>query len=347
MKYGILTFHNIPNIGALLQAYSLCEAIKQQGGDCEIIDYKCDNIEKRELVYKPHSNILKDIVLRYLWIKTQKKIKKCQEYMMSKGLYSTLKYDSSNISFANQEYDAFISGSDMIWNLKVTDHDYTYFQNFVVDSKPKYSYGSSIGDKWENKDINKVNELLLRFNKISVREEDTCKFIQNLGIECKHVVDPTMLISSDNWMKEARPPKLNSYVLVYFSSKELVISARHYAKRHGLKVVLLSTGVPNIRIKNVFPFTPPEWLGYFLNADAVFTNSYHGLLFSLYFKKQVWCANYGNRIISLMDSLGLNNRLLKNDTELCSTIDFSIVEEKIEAMRQDSLEYLKSITSNT
>lgn len=347
MKYGILTFHNIPNIGALLQAYSLCEAIKKLGVDCEIIDYKCDNIEKRELVYKPHPNILKDIALRYLWIKTQKKIQKCQAYMMSKGLYSNLKYDSSNISSANQEYDAFISGSDMIWNLNVTDHDYTYFQDFVDDSKPKYSYGSSIGDKWDKEYLNKVKNLLSRFNKISVREEDTCKFIQTLGIECKHVVDPTMLISSDNWMKEALGPKLNGYVLIYFPSKELVASARHYARRNGLKVVNLSTGVPNLRLKNVFPYTPPEWLGYFLNADAVFTNSYHGLLFSLYFKKQVWCANYGNRITSLMNSLGLNNRLLKNDTELCSTIDFSIVEEKIEAMRRESLEYLKSITINT
>lgn len=347
MKYGILTFHNTPNIGALLQAYSLCEAIRTFGVNCEIIDYKCDNIERRELVYKPHPNVVKDIILRILWVLTQKKIHKCQAYMKSKGLYSSQKYDSSNITSSNQEYDAFISGSDMIWNLNVTGYDYTFFQNFVEDSKPKYSYGSSIGEEWDDKDVSKVKKLLSRYSQLSVREEDTCKFIQSLGIRCKHVVDPTMLISSEKWLAEAFPPRHKDYVLIYFSSKELVIAARKYAREHGLKVVHLSTGVPNLRLKNVFPYTPPEWLGYFMKADAVFTNSFHGLLFSLYFHKQVWCANYGNRITSLMDALNLNSRLLKNDNDLCSTIDYSNVEEKIDAMRQDSLEYLKSIIDKT
>ena len=66
MKYGILTFHNIPNIGALLQAYSLCKAVRSFGADCEIIDYKCDKIEERELIYKRHPNILKDLITSVL-----------------------------------------------------------------------------------------------------------------------------------------------------------------------------------------------------------------------------------------------------------------------------------------
>lgn len=74
MKYGILTFHNIPNIGALLQAYSLCMVIRNMGYDCEIIDYECDNIVKRELCYHPHPNPLKDLVLRLFWHKSKKKL---------------------------------------------------------------------------------------------------------------------------------------------------------------------------------------------------------------------------------------------------------------------------------
>ena len=49
MRYGILTYHQIPNYGAVLQAYALCAAIRKLGYDCEIIDYQCENIVKREL----------------------------------------------------------------------------------------------------------------------------------------------------------------------------------------------------------------------------------------------------------------------------------------------------------
>ena len=124
MKYGIMTFHNIPNIGALLQAYSLCMVIRSMGYDCEIIDYECDNIVKRELCYHPHPNLLKDLVLRLFWHKSKKKIKLCQEYMRSKHLYSLQSYDKRNIIESNKIYDSFISGSDMIWNLDVTGYDY-------------------------------------------------------------------------------------------------------------------------------------------------------------------------------------------------------------------------------
>lgn len=53
MKYGILTFHNIPNIGALLQAYGLCTTIRKLGAECDLIDYQCDNIIYRELTFIP------------------------------------------------------------------------------------------------------------------------------------------------------------------------------------------------------------------------------------------------------------------------------------------------------
>ncbi len=52
MKVGILTFHNIPNYGAALQAVALCNAVSKLGLECEIINYKCENIIKRELVPK-------------------------------------------------------------------------------------------------------------------------------------------------------------------------------------------------------------------------------------------------------------------------------------------------------
>lgn len=343
MKYGILTFHNIPNIGALLQAYSLCETVRNIGVDCDIIDYRCENIVKRELIYKPHHNLFKDIILRLFWYKTKKKIKLCKEYMNSKHIYSTKQYSKDNLEELNCDYDSFISGSDMIWNLNVTGNDLNYFLEFADSNKGKFSYASSIGDKWAGSDIDKIFFLLSKYQKISVRETDTCEQIKNMGMDCVSVVDPTMLIATENWEYIAVEPKQKKYLLVYFSNKIILSSARKYAKQHNLRIVLINYEYPVPFVKNVAPNTPPEWIGYFKYADAVFTNSYHGLLFSLYFKKPVWSANYSNRIISLLKLLNLEFRLLKNDEKLSTSINYDTICEKISKLREGSLNYLKSI----
>ena len=44
MKFGIMTFHNIPNVGAILQAYSLCKVIRMMGQECYLVDYTCYDI---------------------------------------------------------------------------------------------------------------------------------------------------------------------------------------------------------------------------------------------------------------------------------------------------------------
>ena len=83
MKYGILTYHNIPNIGAILQAQALCEFIRSCGYDCDIIDYTCKNIVSRELTFHPSSNLLKNILAKFFWRKTKQKIKRCDKYEKS------------------------------------------------------------------------------------------------------------------------------------------------------------------------------------------------------------------------------------------------------------------------
>ena len=49
-KIGIITFHRAKNYGAVLQAYALQHTLEQLGSDCEIVDYKCENIDNG---YKP------------------------------------------------------------------------------------------------------------------------------------------------------------------------------------------------------------------------------------------------------------------------------------------------------
>ena len=63
---GILTFHDTTNFGSALQSYALCKAIRDLGGEAEIVDYQCSAIVKRENVKSTYSGlkgILKYILL--------------------------------------------------------------------------------------------------------------------------------------------------------------------------------------------------------------------------------------------------------------------------------------------
>lgn len=73
MKYGIITYHGIPNLGAILQGFALCNYVRECGLECDIVNYKCKNLEERELQYHKASNPLRDIIKKILYGKKSKK----------------------------------------------------------------------------------------------------------------------------------------------------------------------------------------------------------------------------------------------------------------------------------
>ena len=345
MKIGILTFHNIPNIGAILQSYSLCQALRQLGFECEIIDYNCENIIRRELTYHHHPNIFKDIAIRcFVWPKTVRKIKRCRDFMLSKEMYSVRQYNRQTIADANNHYDILMSGSDMIWDFAVTENDTTYLLDFSADNKYRYSYGSSCGDSvWNKEQLSVVRQLLNRYNRIAVREESMRDILCDLGINAQLVADPTMLLTPDQWGKMAVNPKQDNYVVVYFPSEKNLRAASLYAKKNNLQVIVINWGLPYRGFINCAPNDPMEWVGYLKNAKAVFTNSYHGLLFALYFNKPVWIGKKGNRFSSILDYLGIKGVELDEDIDFQYTIDYNRVDALLDKMRESSLKYLKGI----
>lgn len=61
------------------------------------------------------------------------------EAFSKKYFYLTEKkyYNSSELYELNEKYDAFIVGSDQVWNIKCIDADEAYFLTFVKD-KPVF-----------------------------------------------------------------------------------------------------------------------------------------------------------------------------------------------------------------
>ena len=340
MKCGILTYHQIPNFGAVLQAYSLCAEIQKLGYECDIIDYQCSNIIKRELIPPRYSNPIKALAYRiFIEPHQKKKIQECRKF--AQNFYSKHKYTRDNICEANKEYDLFISGSDMIWNLNINGGDTSFFLDFTETGKGRISYGSSVGGNWTEEQQDKLQSYLKQYDYISVREKDTCKVItEKLGISCSTVCDPTMLLNAAEWDKFTKPVEERGYVLVYFPYKEILAAASRYAEEKHKKLIILGTVYPWKAHHYKSVYSPQEWMSYIKYADAVFTDSYHGLLFSLYFNRPVWTNNRNNRLANLLDELHLKNCYIENDRDFQNQIDFESCNKSIERKRKNSLQYL-------
>lgn len=348
MKIGILTYHNIPNIGATLQAYALWKVLNSIGLRAEIIDYKCENIIKRELTFHPRKNFLKTFFLhKFIWPHTQRRIQGCLSFMQAQHCFSNVSYTKENISEANKKYDGFISGSDMIWHRDINGYDDTFFLSFVQPNKKKYSYASSIGDIWKESELPHIKDLLSKYDFRSAREEDTASFItQNLNLPTQWVADPTMLLNSQHWQEFTQEVPYKNYVLVYFPYTDILNAARCYARQHNKRLLVINNGLHIFGEKNIRINNPQQWLSYICYADAVFTDSYHGLLFSLYFERPVWTHNTSNRLQSILKRFNIEYRFIPKDEQLKSFLDYSELKPLLSNFRKESMQFLYKIAKD-
>lgn len=201
--------------------------------------------------------------------------------------------------------DAWIVGSDQIWRPWCSPNILNSFLDFVPDSVKKIAYAASFGtDKWEISPemTEKIRQLDLRFNAISVREESGVNLCKSyLGVDAKHVLDPTMLLSAEDYLSltsEEDYPKgayVATYVLDMDKRKANIINA--FATLRGLS--LYRVGKMN---RDSFD-SIESWLAGIAHAQYVITDSFHGTVFSLLFDRPVKVLDNPLRGNTRIDSL--------------------------------------------
>lgn len=362
-RIGIITIQKCDNFGADLQAYALGAKLHNMGYDAENIDYlfykhprhsKSGGMEKPVL---PISlvNKIKERLLPVLqaikgkrnsdavrerhdrfdeWFRQNVKVGR--EYRSVKSLYDD-----------PPKYDVYMVGSDQVWNPRLYSNIKPYFLDFVPSGAKCVSYASSFGvSELPGGVFYKYKQWLKRFAYIGLREKKGEEIVKamTLGVEVKHVVDPTLLLTAEEWgcvaNRKVETP-MGGYVLLYdlIASEETVALARKLAAVHGWKVVRIGDGAHG----------PGEFLGLFAKASAVVTNSFHGTVFSILNQKPFYTViprtmTNASRIESLVDSMGLRSRMLRydaidgiNDFE---TIDWAEVGARLEALRKESVDFL-------
>ena len=325
MKIGIITFHRAINYGAVLQAYALKEFLNQMGFTAEIIDYRNEYFDS--LYYSNKINLSKykqfesgygakqkiKRMIEVFWLKTLRKkfIVFQEKYLEINGQKKI--YSLNQLSNLN-EYDYFITGSDQVWNLKLTNEDINYFLKFANPEK-RISFAASIGG-YEIETKTECINILKKYKAISVREKTTKDKLMKLEIEnISEHLDPVFLLSKQRWDEIASEQKATNYVLLFEVGRntELFRLASEFAEKNRKKLFYLSTDFVRsayINVKNIYSADPREFISWIKYADYVFTNSFHATAFSIIYTKKFYChINPGmksnDRLINVLNLFGI------------------------------------------
>lgn len=386
MKTATITWISYNNYGTLLQAYALQKAIEQLGhenviiSDREILkEWKAQNPSKssKEVHANPKTGGMLDrlerLVMnpgrlsRIILMRTDREKYElpyngsqsaCEEFR-NKELRILYGRTTDLLSSLNDQFDAFICGSDQIWSIHEGMFNPYYYLDFVT--KKKISYAPSLGaDKIPEEISQTIQKLLADYGAISVRESASAKQISSLtGRNVEWVADPTLLHDRQFWSEFTAgiPARKKKYLLCYFlENREWYFKyARKLAKKLNLKIVLIPNKWDFISSEYVTEngIGPKEFVSLIQHADFVLTDSYHGSIFSILFQRDFFYLlrfhdsdpNSQNiRINSLFDYLRLNNRIISkcNLQEGFLSIDnYDMVNKKLDDLRVRSRYYLK------
>lgn len=360
----IATMHRGDNYGSALQVYALSEKLKTMGGHEPIV---LDYIPRRINLRKQIQGLLKQLFFSKSIVERKNAVRglaititnyHCYNRFFKRELSLTSKYNSLlEIEKAHLQADVYMTGSDQVWN-SIHNHgiDPVFFLKFAPYRCRKISYSASFGkeylDDWEKKE---TKELLARYDAISVRELSGKNIVNALGLPCEVVLDPTFLLTKNEWQKRCIPHLENDkYVLIYSvePDKQSVINvAKQIADKLQAKVFMVEWGhkpYPGVD-KMVSLVDPLMLIDYFVKAEFVVASSFHGTALSLNLGKpfiSLAPARFNSRVKSILQIVGLSDRLVSSSefdlSKALKNIDYQEVEKRLSEERKKSVDFLRT-----
>ena len=256
-----------------------------------------------------------------------------------------------------------IVGSDQIWRPK---YFYSRIEDAYLDFAKEWkikriTYAASFGtEEWEytEEQTNNCATLLKKFNAVSVRESSAVKLCyDNFGVKAEHVLDPTMLLSKEDYIKLFKDynaaqsdGNLFCYILDDGEEKKSIIDC--VAKEKGLKAFYVNSRYEDLDASLEERIQQPveKWLRAFYDAEFIITDSFHACVFSIIFNKPF--IVYGNkerglaRFNSLLSIFGLEERIVSTKEEATKAISKPINWEKVNESHRQWKEKSMSFLNN-
>ncbi|MDE6339932.1 MAG: polysaccharide pyruvyl transferase family protein, partial [Muribaculaceae bacterium] len=362
MRIGILTNSLGHNYGGVLQNWALQQVIKSLGHQSVSIDWRQRNAEwvyffravvsctlRRCLGHKtefPHSPYWKN-----------PKFSGLRRFVEHKINITRPLFKNKVIGYAKTNFSIVIVGSDQVWRpLYIRPIEMMFLPYRKRLGMKKIAYAASFGtekNEFTGEELLTCKKLLNDFDSVSVREKSGVK--QCLDYfdykDAKLVLDPTLLIEKEDYMslcKDIDPDDVG-FVFAYIldSNETLEGKGKALADKLGIPFKLLSADASIVSDDTI-----ENWLAAFRDAKYIVTDSFHGTVFSIIFKKPFATVYNTERGTARIDNLisifpSISERIIDvNIHELPSEImDFADITTELIRHKQSSIEFLRSSIS--
>ena len=353
MKIGIVTWHK-GNIGSTLQAYALSETLRRLGHEPELINI----IENR---FTPILTRLRSLAFHVCFLKSGLTRDNTHRFVANNIHESPpLLYDE--LKDYSKKFDAVICGSDQIWSCQYAVNPY-YFLQFVPAGK-RIAYAPSVGfrkikDEFQSDYIKAVSSIPF----LSVREETGARVIHDLtGLSPKVVLDPTFLLSADDWLSLTQDVTLQkfglkkeNFILCYYLGNHKLYEdyTRRVAEKLGMRPVYVSFKRKNFG-RDQLVCTIGEFLALIRDSRCILTDSFHCTIVPLNMGKKVAVFerfsnddpfSQNSRIYDALKKFEAEDWIVSPsdgvETFLNRQDDHARIQSLLEIERKDSLSYLR------
>lgn len=361
-QVSILTYYQVHNHGALLQAYALKQTLENEGCSVNFLSFErnYDFIEQNEKKkYKLSFNSI------FYYIK----------YLFKKGpanIFFNLKKNRLLKTFRKSSFimkgdvcktknEIVIIGSDEVFALDVGYNPFMYGNGVLFEKCFSYAgcFGSTVFDFF-NKHIDIKNEIIDGFSKMSsigVRDNNSFRIVKELGFNPTLVCDPVILYGYYKEQNIKHKKKKKPYLLIYSYDKNLNDKGEceniiNFAKSKGLSI--FSVGFHHKWCDKNINCDPLSLIGWFKNASYVITDTFHGAVLSIICNVDfaVKMRNNSNKLGFLLEEYGLKDRILTSilieelERVFSQKIHYESVNNLIKIKRNQSLDFLKRNINN-
>lgn len=365
-KAGLITIYHVPNYGSVLQAYATQILLEKFGIDCHIINYKYPN-EYHHSQGRPKQSFKSRIGHLLGLLPSHRKSNKLTNFKKKYFKFTRLYKHLDELKKEDwSDYDLFIVGSDQVWKAKYTLGDSTFLLSFVPNDKKRISIASSFASNTIPENFyERYKKYLNKFNAISVRESNGIDIIKKqlkLNIEPKLILDPTLLLSKEEWLKSiprSNFKKKKKYILLYmltyaFEPRPYIFEIlRYLQQQEDYEIIALEGYTPTEKANGVnmvdkTDSSIPEFIDLFNNADIVVTSSFHGTAFAVNFEIPLISIipddDNDDRQTTFLKNIGINGCIAKigMNVELLQP-QYNKIESrnKLEELRNNSYYWLQ------
>ena len=372
MKICVMThWWSSGNYGQILQAYALQRYLSELGHDVRIIKYEA--LLDVTFDYSTVKTIVKSL---RRWVKVRRRFI-VESYFQKEDNRAFRSFKRRRLRFSQHfrsyqrlqkrypSADLYITGSDQVWGPWTKLEP--YLLAFCTKDERRIAYAASFGrEKLSSDETALFKRYLSEMDTIGVREHSGVELCKTLGREdAQFVPDPTLLLSSSRWdelRNGVESPYNQRTARNYFIYKVGKDGVDEFQKI----MTSLETLHPDSErvccsdsestLANSKP-TIEEWLFLIAESDIVFTNSFHGLVFSLIYRKTFFiiprkgekAEQMNTRFHSLLSQFGLTSQILEQidhatlARKLNHAIEWENVNVEIDRLRERGKTFLNEI----